>query len=193
MCAFLRNASGPPGGAAFPFTSIQLNKAYASKRHVDANNAGYSMIIGLGDYEGGKLQVDGMGELDVRNTWHRFDGNVPHCTTPVGGAGERYSLIFFTNSSLVHAEGRALRELQDLGFNVDALERAGCLEEEAEVLRRIRAADDGVERTLVVANLTAGIFGDLVRAARPRLRLVLISEKSQSEGVSDHLVGFAGS
>eukprot|EP00193_Tetraselmis_chui_P003776 CAMPEP_0177756924 /NCGR_PEP_ID=MMETSP0491_2-20121128/3371_1 /TAXON_ID=63592 /ORGANISM="Tetraselmis chuii, Strain PLY429" /LENGTH=432 /DNA_ID=CAMNT_0019272545 /DNA_START=116 /DNA_END=1414 /DNA_ORIENTATION=- len=159
LCAFLKGAHGPPGGDTFPFTSIQLNKAYASKRHVDANNMGYSMIIGLGDYEGGLLDVDGLGQLDVRRQWHRFDGNVPHCTTAVGGAGERFSLIFFTNSSLVHAEGGAVQELQALGFNVDTLAIGGGLEVEGEVLRRIAAADDGAQRTLVVRSLSAGVFG----------------------------------
>jgi hypothetical protein len=117
------------------------------------------MIIGLGDYEGGLLDVDGLGQLDVRRQWHRFDGNVPHCTTAVGGAGERFSLIFFTNSSLVHAEGGAVQELQAPGFNVDTLAIGGGLEVEGEVLRRIAAADDGAQRTLVVQNLSAGVFG----------------------------------
>ncbi len=70
LCRFIRGEHGPPGGASFPFTSIQLNSRYASKRHVDANNAGHSMIIGLGDYEGGLLDVDGIGQLDVKRTWH---------------------------------------------------------------------------------------------------------------------------
>lgn len=71
LCAFLRGPNGPAGGADFPFTSIQLNSRYASKRHVDANNAGHSMIIGLGEYEGGLLDVDGVGLLDVNGSWHR--------------------------------------------------------------------------------------------------------------------------
>uniref|UniRef100_A0A061R8C8 Uncharacterized protein n=1 Tax=Tetraselmis sp. GSL018 TaxID=582737 RepID=A0A061R8C8_9CHLO len=158
LCRFIRGPNGPVNGDSFPFTSIQVNSKYASKRHVDANNAGYSMIIGLGDYEGGFLDVDGVGELDVKGKWHRFDGNIPHCTTPVRGAGERFSIIYFTNSSLVQADPGTVLELQRLGFNVDALEAAGGLEAEADVLARIRAADDGPARCLVVRNLTRGVF-----------------------------------
>ena len=33
----------------FPHTTVQLNKNYASRPHVDANNLGPSAIIGLGN------------------------------------------------------------------------------------------------------------------------------------------------
>jgi hypothetical protein len=39
----------------FTFTSIQVNKNYASALHCDRNNFGPSYIVGLGDYEGGEL------------------------------------------------------------------------------------------------------------------------------------------
>lgn len=157
--AFLRGPHGPPDGQDFPFTSIQVNKNYASKRHVDANNTGDSYIIGLGDYSGGALRVDGAGELDVRHSWHKFDGNVPHCTTAVGGAGERYSLIYFSNSSLVHAAEEEVVKLRRLDFNVSSMALVGGLEAERDVLRRIRAADSGEARCLVVHRL-ADVLGD---------------------------------
>ena len=37
----------------FCFTSVQVNKNYASALHVDKNNCGPSLIVGLGDYSGG--------------------------------------------------------------------------------------------------------------------------------------------
>ena len=40
---------------SFKFTSIQVNKNYASRPHVDRNNLGESLIIGLGNYTGGDL------------------------------------------------------------------------------------------------------------------------------------------
>merc|ERR1711879_753605 len=37
------------------WTTIQCNKNYAAKLHVDHNNTGPSAIIALGDYDGGEL------------------------------------------------------------------------------------------------------------------------------------------
>ena len=37
----------------FPYSTIQLNKNYSAKLHVDGNNHGPSYIIGLRQYEGG--------------------------------------------------------------------------------------------------------------------------------------------
>lgn len=93
---------------------------------------------------------------------------MPHCTTPVTGGGERYSIIYFTNSSLVHANPGALLELQQLGFNLDSLERAGGLETQEDVIGRIRAADTGEERCLVVENLTNAVLGEVRKSIRGR-------------------------
>jgi len=46
----------------FPYTTIQFNKNYASKMHVDGNNEGPSYICGFGDYTGGELWI-----LDEKN------------------------------------------------------------------------------------------------------------------------------
>ena len=45
----------------------QVNKNYASALHVDGNNAGPSLIIALGDFEGGQLWTFDKGVLDVKN------------------------------------------------------------------------------------------------------------------------------
>jgi len=39
------------------FTTLQLNRNYSAKLHVDGNNHGASSIIGLGNYIGGELWV----------------------------------------------------------------------------------------------------------------------------------------
>lgn len=105
----------------FPFTSIQVNKNYAARPHVDKNNLGVSLILGLGDYSEGQLWVhDETGsvdltveeditssgrsyrkgrtyrgqELDIRDQWAVFDGNRLHAVRPF--TGERFSLVFFT-------------------------------------------------------------------------------------------------
>merc|ERR1719174_1485220 len=88
----------------FKFTTIQLNKNYAAKMHVDGNNHGPSYIIGLGEYTGGEVWVmdEENGEVemelpcglrgyphlkagqmvkgilhDCRNKWFKFNGTVP--------------------------------------------------------------------------------------------------------------------
>ena len=50
--------------------------------HVDANNEGDSLILALGDFDGGELWVEGRGALDVRRRWQRFDGTRAHATLP---------------------------------------------------------------------------------------------------------------
>ena len=39
----------------FKYTTMQLNRDYAAKMHVDGNNHGPSMVIALGDFLGGQL------------------------------------------------------------------------------------------------------------------------------------------
>ena len=92
-----------------PFTSICLNKGYASRKHRDSGNEGPSGIMALGSFTtGGRLRYwskDAGGaledlseeaamELDVRKLTI-FDGNKAHCTTPYS-SGLRYSLVFYT-------------------------------------------------------------------------------------------------
>lgn len=95
LCAFARQEL--PG---FRFTSIQVNKDYRAAMHADRNNRGISWIIGLGDYEGGRLWIDDGSSTgcaaDIRNKWFQFDGNRPHCVLPF--RGRRYTLVFFTYS-----------------------------------------------------------------------------------------------
>ena len=52
------------------FTSshvVQVNKNYASALHVDKNNRGPSLIVALGDFEGGELWTYDQGPLVVKN------------------------------------------------------------------------------------------------------------------------------
>ena len=41
----------------FNYSTIQFNRGYSAKLHVDGNNEGPSYIIGLGDYTGGELWI----------------------------------------------------------------------------------------------------------------------------------------
>merc|ERR1711957_994261 len=40
--------------------------------------------------------MGGEGKQNIKNTWYKFDGNMPHATYPIQ-SGTRYSLIFYTH------------------------------------------------------------------------------------------------
>lgn len=82
----------------FPFTTVQVNYNYRTKPHIDRNNVGESLIVGLGDYKGGDLVVDGT-KYDIKNHPLIFNGaELLHGTAPF--TGERYSLVFFKTADL---------------------------------------------------------------------------------------------
>ena len=60
----------------FSFTSIQVNKNYASALHCDSNNLGPSYIVGVGAYTEGGLWYQPRGEVQCRHKWELFDGNI---------------------------------------------------------------------------------------------------------------------
>jgi hypothetical protein len=79
----------------FKYTTIQLNKNVLSPPHIDKNNVGPSYIIGLGEYTGGELSIEGR-KFSIKNKWKFFDGNKGHWTEPFKGT--RYSIVFFTHT-----------------------------------------------------------------------------------------------
>lgn len=80
---------------SFKYTTIQVNKNIVSPPHVDKNNVGPSYIIALGNFEGGKLVIEGK-EHNIKNKFLNFDGRKGHWVTPFKGT--RYSLVFFTHT-----------------------------------------------------------------------------------------------
>lgn len=79
----------------FKYTTIQVNKNVLSLPHVDKNNVGPSYIIGLGNYTGGELVIEGK-RHNIKNRWKYFDGNKGHWVEPFQGT--RYTLVFFTHT-----------------------------------------------------------------------------------------------
>ena len=78
----------------FEFTMIQLNKNLCCPPHKDSKNAGYSMLVSIGDYEGGNIVVDGV-EYDARKNPLIFNGaELEHFNKPII-SGVKYSLVFF--------------------------------------------------------------------------------------------------
>jgi len=84
----------------FKFSSIQFNKNYKMKKHIDKNNVGKSYIIGLGDYEGGELLIyfDGKDnpptKIDIKNKFYTFDGN-KYWHDVADFTGNRISLVYY--------------------------------------------------------------------------------------------------
>ncbi|CAE7323490.1 Zdhhc9 [Symbiodinium natans] len=126
--------------ASFQFTSIQVNKNYAARPHVDKNNLGNSFIIGLGDYKGGDLWAhDDDGDVllelsesirsmhhyragmsyrgrtfDIHCRWQSFDGNRLHYARPFEGT--RYSLVFYTCDRFQEVSQEVRRAMSNVGF-----------------------------------------------------------------------------
>eukprot|EP00747_Dinoflagellata_sp_TGD_P114762 gnl/TRDRNA2_/TRDRNA2_171999_c3_seq1.p1 gnl/TRDRNA2_/TRDRNA2_171999_c3~~gnl/TRDRNA2_/TRDRNA2_171999_c3_seq1.p1 ORF type:complete len:550 (-),score=119.14 gnl/TRDRNA2_/TRDRNA2_171999_c3_seq1:149-1798(-) len=156
----------------FAFTSIQVNVNYAARPHVDRNNLGPSMIIGLGPYEGGKLWVhDDEGdipftleedihmehrykcgttlpgaEVDVRERWFEFNGNDLHFARPF--TGTRYSLVFFTCDRYTATPEEVRVELAELGldFSWESLELQKALQEKKASRKRLREEAEAERR-----------------------------------------------
>lgn len=84
----------------FDYTTIQYNKNNKCAKHKDSKNVGESIIIGLGDYEGGRLIIyDYMGQdkvyVDIKNKFFKFNGSeYAHETEEF--TGNRITLVFFS-------------------------------------------------------------------------------------------------
>ena len=106
------------------WTSITINKNYASRVHVDKNNVGPSIIKAFGDFSGGELLVWPGGKTvmayDVSGGLTIFDGNVHHAANDF--TGERFSLIFFVSKDVWKSSIDVYEQLYDLGFNPPPLD-----------------------------------------------------------------------
>jgi len=83
------------------YTTIQFNKNYKCKKHIDGNNVGISTIIGLGNYTGGELMIyyDGPDKpptkIDIKNKFYEFNGSEYYHETN-DFTGERHTLVFYS-------------------------------------------------------------------------------------------------
>ena len=83
----------------FDFISVHLNHNTECPPHFDSENAGKSVLLSFGDYEGGKIIVEGV-EYNARYQPLMFNGtNNLHYNTPIE-SGNKYSLVFF-NTKIV--------------------------------------------------------------------------------------------
>lgn len=86
------------------FSSVTINHNVECLPHKDVRNQGTTMIIGLGDYTGGELVVDGK-EIDINRKPYYFNGYLhTHYTKPF--QGNRYSLMFYNCKNTWNIEHR---------------------------------------------------------------------------------------
>ena len=77
----------------FEYDCITINHNFLCKPHYDKNNKSPSIIIGLGNYEGGELVIENC-EFDIKNNALMFNGSTSrHWTNNY--IGDRYSVIYF--------------------------------------------------------------------------------------------------
>ncbi len=84
---------------AYDLTSVQVNRNFSGRVHIDRNDTTYQYAPSLGDFTGGRLVVSTDDpcvyvSYDTRNRLTRCDGRHPHWVTEHQG-GDRYSLIFY--------------------------------------------------------------------------------------------------
>jgi hypothetical protein len=95
------------------YQSITLNHGVKAKKHTDGQNNGRSVIIGIGDYTGGKVNIfaeDGTKRkgYDVLDSPTMFNGAIyPHSTQPF--KGERYTIIYFKQKKEGTVKGVVMR------------------------------------------------------------------------------------
>ena len=100
-----------------PSTRCAVNRRAEFAPHVDSGRGlgqSTSLIVGLGDFSGGELCVEGV-EHDVRYAPLQFDGwGERHWTLPF--AGERYSLVWFTPAEAQERTSADARAAEVLGM-----------------------------------------------------------------------------
>lgn len=79
-----------------PFTSIQVNHNYKTKKHIDSNNIGLSLAVSFGDFTGGELVI-GNNSYQTKEYPVIFNGALSeHFNRPI--KGDRYSLVYFVSA-----------------------------------------------------------------------------------------------
>ena len=79
-----------------PWTAIQVNHNYKTKKHIDGNNTGLSLAVSFGDFTGGELVIEDK-EYQTRLHPVIFNGALKeHFNRPI--KGNRYSLVYFVSA-----------------------------------------------------------------------------------------------
>ena len=85
---------------SFNFKSVYVNKNTESKTHLDSKNTGKSLLVGFGNYTGGRTVIyneyyEMPKKFHIKTYSLIFNGSeLPHESEPFKGT--RYSLVFFS-------------------------------------------------------------------------------------------------
>jgi len=85
-----------PANVRFDFATV--NKNLCCYPHRDAGNAGPSLILFLGKFEGGALCTEDGDRFDEAGVLHAFDGSKLHWNEPLTG-GTKFSVVFYNRAS----------------------------------------------------------------------------------------------
>lgn len=97
-----------------PFTAIQVNHNYKTKKHIDGSNVGLSLAVSFGDFTGGELVVNGKA-YQTKEHPVIFNGALfEHYNKPI--KGNRYSLVYFV-SAPVNSSFHEVKAIQNKLFS----------------------------------------------------------------------------
>ena len=101
-------------------TAVTINKNVVCQPHVGKNNADYSYICFLGDFDGGDLLFEDGRVIKERYAWHRTDANnTLHWNTPIT-RGTKYSIVLYKRGDkTMHRAKRQKRPTQPLAFTTE--------------------------------------------------------------------------
>ena len=84
-----------PDGFARKDVWFTLNDNVVCAPHRDKGNVGHSLVLFLGDYEGGALHLETGQVFETRGVWHGFDASsVVHWSDPIS-SGRKFSVVAF--------------------------------------------------------------------------------------------------
>ena len=138
-------------------------------------------MISIGNFIGGKLYIDDVGERNTRHKFVKFDENVPHMALDYEG-GDRYSFVFFTSNSFIKLSAQDKAELRKLGFptpNKKQLDKYINMSADFRKITRAKRIDTARER--MPANIRSQDKGSLPAGARSSVRGNAFFKKLNSE------------
>jgi len=112
---------------------LQINYDTQAEWHTD-HDAQVAIVVGIGRYEGGQLEVKGYGAYDLLGKALLFDPNVCHRTLPARGS--RIALRATLHEHTVLATDDDLVALRELGFRCDETPTSDTSEDDEDGCRR---------------------------------------------------------
>jgi len=106
-----------------PWSAIQVNHNYKTKKHIDGNNIGLSLAVSFGDFTGGELVI-GTNEYQTKLHPVIFNGALTeHFNKPI--KGNRYSLVYFVSAPKNATDEDIFKLHKDLIEKVKKMEKSG--------------------------------------------------------------------